>query len=158
MFPPYSPILVRAAVRNIIIPYIAIYLFFPAGTSVVIRLLTYLLAPFLIYTTHVAIRTRYHRYRAWRLSAMMVPFVDPAFKPKGSPWYKRIGNLDLMIAWDKEGKEGYIGDGMAKYALEGAGGTVNTRILGEDSVSVIYFRPEPETNADYDLFLSAYFS
>jgi len=89
---------------------------------------------------------------------MMVPFVNPAFKPKGSPWYKRIGNLDLMIAWDKEGKEGYIGDGMAKYALEGAGGTVNTRILGEDSVSVIYFRPEPETNADYDLFLSAYFS
>jgi hypothetical protein len=81
---------------------------------------------------------------------MMVPFVDPAFKPKGSPWYKRIGNLDLMIAWDREGKEGYIGDGMVKYALQGAGGTVNTRILGEDSVSVIYFRPGPETSADYD--------
>jgi hypothetical protein len=150
MFPPYSPILVRAAVRNIVIPYITVYLFVPAGTTLLLRLLIYGLAPLLVYTTHVFIRTRYHRYRAWRLSAMMVPFVDPAFKPKGSPWYKRIGNLDLMIAWDREGKEGYIGDGMVKYALQGAGGTVNTRILGEDSVSVIYFRPGPETSADYD--------
>jgi len=89
---------------------------------------------------------------------MMVPFVDPAFKPKGSPWYTQIANLDLMIAWDKEGKEGYIGDGMVKYALEGAGGTVNTRILGEDSVSVIFFGPGPDPNADCDWLSWTHFS
>jgi hypothetical protein len=148
MVPPYSPILARAVVRNIVIPYFAIYLYLPNGTSLPIYLVIYALAPFLVYTAHVFVRTQYHRYRAWRLSAIMVPFVDPAFKPKGSPWYKRIGNLDLMMAWDKEGQQGYIGDGMVRYALEGAGGTVNTRILGEDSVSGVSTRKRPDFDAD----------
>ena len=68
----------------------------------------------------------------------MIPFVEPASKPRSSTWLDRlarIGNVDLMLAWEREGKEGYLGEGMVRQALEGAGGTVNTKILGEDSVS-----------------------
>jgi hypothetical protein len=85
----------------------------------------------------------------------MIPAVEPAFKPRGSAWlnrFGRIGNVDLMLAWDREGKEGYLGEGMVRSALEGAGGTVNTKILGEDSVStwqknvfLMTFRSWPRT-------------
>jgi hypothetical protein len=119
-----------------VLPYLVIYLFLPTGLPFTLKTLVYLIAPGFVYSLHVTLRTSYHRYRARQLGACMIPIIDPAFKPKGSPWYMRIGNLDLMLAWDREGREGYLGEGMVRDAVDGAGGTVNTRILGEDSVSV----------------------
>lgn len=69
----------------------------------------------------------------------MIPIIEPAplSGNSSSTWTEtlgRIGNVGLMLAWEKEGKEGYLGEGMVRRALEGGGGIVNTKILGEDSV------------------------
>jgi hypothetical protein len=136
--PPYSPIFLRATARNLVVPHIVLYLVLPKDSAIIIRSLLYAIAPLVVYSCHVYLRTLYFRYRASLLSAVMIPVVEPAFKPRGSAWlnrFGRIGNVDLMLAWDREGKEGYLGEGMVRSALEGAGGTVNTKILGEDSAS-----------------------
>lgn len=140
--PPFSPILVRAFMRNIVIPFCILPYFVSIYLSPFIKVPIYIFTPLIVYATHVGVRTLHNTRLAYERGATAIPTIRARTVPpratllqKLGAWILQLGNVDLMLAWDREGKEGYLGEGMVRRGVEDLGGTVNTRILGEDSVS-----------------------
>jgi hypothetical protein len=120
--------------RNLLIPTILIHLVLPS-CSLSLRLLIHIITPTLVYVCYTTSLRWFHARHARLLGAQLIPVIKSR---TDAPWYLKWGNIDLMLAWDREGKSGYLGEGMVRSGVEGIGGTVNTRILGEDSVSPVY--------------------
>ncbi len=127
---PYSPFLLYAIWTSIVIPWTVTYfaihhLPLPFRQSLLLQAIGYIFSLPLLYILRLFASTIYQTRRANALGARLIPRV------KG----KWILNLDIMRDWANSSKIEYFGEGFVVGLKERWGETMNTRVLGEDSVS-----------------------
>lgn len=128
----YSSFLAAAIFRNIVIPLIVTWLathLFRFDLVWNIRLLVYVAVLVLNFWILSYISLIRQHWVAKRLHPQAVPI--PRVQGR---WPL---NLDVMMDWMKSSKGEYLGEGMIAKLEQRYGKTMNTRVLGEDSVCTI---------------------
>ncbi|KAI5450415.1 Protein kinase alk2 [Naganishia albida] len=125
----YSPFLAAAVVRNILTPLILISLptlLLNITIARSTRLLVHLAALVFNYSLLSSLSLIRQQWVARRLHAQAVPV--PRVRGR---WPL---NLDVMVDWMRSSKGEYLGEGMIAKLEQTYGKTMNTRVLGEDSI------------------------
>lgn len=130
----YSPFLAAAVLRNIVVPLVVTWL------------ATRLLHIHLAWRFRLPVNVAALVVNFWILSYVSLVrqnWFARRLHPQAVPIPRVKGrwplNLDVMVDWMKSSKGEYLGEGMIAKLEERYGKTMNTRVLGEDSVCTILF-------------------
>lgn len=130
----YSPFLAAAVLRNIVVPLVVTWLatqLLHISLAWRIRLPVYIAALIVSFWLLSYVSLFRQNWVARRLHPQAVPI--PRVKGR---WPL---NLDVMVDWMQSSKSEYLGEGMIATLEKKYGKTMNTRVLGEDSVCTLPF-------------------